>query len=125
MCPDNLIDWRGPFHAAAMDNSWATGDAGRDSEIHASDFKYINGTFHHYWSVNFRDLRQIGHAVSHNPLGPYIEPVKDKWFSGRIDPYLFIDDDGKMYFYTVKFTDGNVIWGRRMDDPWTLTGEPV
>ncbi|MBN2310881.1 MAG: family 43 glycosylhydrolase [Candidatus Hydrogenedentes bacterium] len=121
----DLVHWEGPVHAFSMANDWATGPAGRDSAIHACDLNYVNGLFHLYWSVNYRELRQIGHAVADNPLGPYTEPVRAEPFDGRIDPALFIDDDGRCFFYTVKFTDGNVIWGQPMANPANLAGEPV
>jgi hypothetical protein len=42
----------------------------------------------------------------------------------RIDPHLFIDDDGRLYLYMVRFTDGNTIWVRPMLDPATFAGDP-
>ena len=122
--PD-LLQWDGPFHAFSMDNAWATGAANRDSEIHACDIVLHNGIFHLYWSVNYRLLRAIGCAQAQNILGPYQELNRDVPFDGRIDPQLFVDDDGACYFYTVKFTDGNVIYGQPMDGPTRLAGEAV
>lgn len=121
----DLVNWGEPRHAFSMKNGWATGTAGADSEIHACDLRLLNGRFHLYWSVNHGALRQIGHAVADGPLGPYTEPVAETPFDGRIDPNAFVDVNGGLYFYTVKFTLGNVIWGRVMRDPWTLTGEDV
>jgi hypothetical protein len=43
----------------------------------------------------------------------------------RIDPYIFKDDDGQLYMYMVRFTDGNTIWGRKMKNPSEFSGEPV
>ncbi|HYH56264.1 MAG TPA: family 43 glycosylhydrolase, partial [Anseongella sp.] len=57
-------------------------------------------------------------------LGPYREPVKDTWLDNRIDPQLFQDEDGKLYLYMVKFTDGNTVWVRPMKDPATFSGDP-
>lgn len=121
---DDLVHWSAPTHVFSMDNAWATGPAAKDREIHACDIVLHNGAFHLYWSVNYHDLRQIGHAVADAPLGPYREPVQDAPFDGRIDPQCFIDDDGKLYFYTVKFNAGNVIWGQPMAAPGQLSGEP-
>ena len=121
---DDLVHWSGPEHAFSMDNTWATGPAGTDENIHACDMLLRNGVFHLYWSVNHGELRQIGHAVADDPKGPYKEPVRDVPFDGRIDPQCFQDEDGLLYFYTVKFTGGNVIWGQPMASPWALTGEP-
>jgi hypothetical protein len=124
----DLVHWNGPVHAVSMDNEWATAFGIGDEQIHANDLHYINGTFHLYWSVNHwsrdRNVVHIAHAEADQPLGPYREPVKDRWLDNRIDPHLFIDDDGKLYLYMVKFTDGNTIWARPMKDPATFEGEP-
>ncbi|MEO6915816.1 MAG: family 43 glycosylhydrolase, partial [Chitinophagaceae bacterium] len=125
----NLIDWQGPHHVFSMNNQWATGAASGDNQIHADDMVYINGTFHLYWSVNYfgndRDIRHIGHAQASSILGPYKEPDRLTWLDSRIDPQVFVDDDGKLYLYMVKFTDGNTIWGRPMKDPAHFSGDPV
>jgi hypothetical protein len=125
--PD-LVHWGSRTHVFSMNNQWATGEAGADIEIHACDPSYYNGTFHLYWSVNRGDLGvvHIGHAVATSqPLGPYSEPVTARWFDDKIDAHLFRDDDGAFTFYSVKFTNGNAIWGQPMQDPWTLSGSPV
>lgn len=120
----DLVHWSGPDHAFSMNNTWATGLAGTDDNIHACDLVLRNGVFHLYWSVNHGDLRQIGHAVADTPAGPYREPVTGTPFDGRIDPHCFQDDDGRLYLYTVKFTMGNVIYGQPMDSPECLAGTP-
>jgi len=124
---DDLIKWEGPFHVFSMNNEWTKGRSAGDNMIHSADIHYWNGKFHFYWSVNYWGLKDmvvhIGHAVSDNILGPFIEPVKKNWFDDRIDPELFINDDSTFYFYTVKFTDGNTIWGQPMSSPWNLKGE--
>ncbi|MBC7511275.1 MAG: family 43 glycosylhydrolase [Ferruginibacter sp.] len=124
----DLVKWEGPVHVFSMDNNWTQGPSAGDNQIHANDINYVNGIFHLYWSVNYwgRDGNtiHIGHATSKNILGPYKEPVKDTWLDNRIDPEMFIDDDGKGYLYMVKFTDGNAIWVRPMKDPGTFSGEP-
>jgi GH43 family beta-xylosidase len=124
----NLLDWGKPVHVVSMNNDWATPFGVGNEQIHANDMHYINGVFHLYWSVNYwgneRNIVHIVHAEANNPLGPYTEPVKDRWLDNRIDPHLFIDDDGKMYLYMVKFTDGNTIWARPMLNPATFDGEP-
>ena len=121
---DDLVHWSGPVHAFSMNNAWTSGPSAADTEIHACDTVLHNGLFHLYWSVNHGPLRQIGHAVADTPLGPYHEPVTDAPFDGRIDPQCFQDDDGRLYFYTVKFTLGNVIHGQPMDRSGRLTGRP-
>src|SRR5690606_5560823 len=124
----DLVNWEGPFHVFSMDNDWTSGASAHDSQIHASDIHYLNGVFHHYWSVNYwgkdRHVVHIGHATARHVLGPYREPVKETWLDNRIDPHLFRDLDGKLYLYLVKFTDGNAIWVRPMKDPGTFSDEP-
>jgi GH43 family beta-xylosidase len=125
----DLVNWNGPHHVFSMNNRWATGTASGDNQIHANDMVYINGKFHLYWSVNHfgndKDVRHIGHAQANGILGPYREPDSLTWLDSRIDPKLFVDDDGRLYMYMVKFTDGNTIWGRPMKDPGTFSGDPV
>lgn len=122
---ENLVNWGPREHVFSMDNDWATGEAGDDEEIHACDLRYVDGVFHLYWSVNRYDLgvQHIGHATTTgDPMNTYTEPVTSTYFADKIDPHLFIDDDGSMYFYTVKFPSGNVCYGQAMSDPWTRTG---
>jgi beta-xylosidase len=125
----DLVKWDGPFHVFSMNNKWTEGASAGDQQIHANDMVYLNGVFHLFWSVNYwgkdRNAVHIGHAKSKNILGPYEEPEKNKWVENRIDPKLFVDDDGKCYLYMVKFTDGNTIWVQPMLNPDTLTGEPA
>ena len=124
----DLVHWEGPTHVFSMDNEWTDGPSAEDRQIHASDIHYINGLFHHYWSVNHwgedQHVVHIGHATSPQVLGPYQEPVKSTWLDNRIDPHLFVDNDGQLYMYMVKFTDGNTIWVRPMHDPGTFSGDP-
>lgn len=117
----DLVHWSGPEHAFSMNNAWAAGPAAEDREIHACDMVLYNGAFYLYWSVNHGPLRQIGHAVADTPQGPYREPVTELPFDGRIDPQCFQDDDGHLYFYTVKFYLSNIIFGQAMHTPWQLT----
>ena len=125
---DDLIHWRGPQQVFNMSNEWATKFGIGNEQIHSNDINYVNGKFHMYWNVNYwgkdRNVIHIGHAVATDISGPFIEPVKDIWFDSRLDPKLFLDDDHRMYFYSVKFSDGNTIWARPMKDPGTLAGEP-
>lgn len=116
----DLIDWEGPVHVIDMDNEWSKGSGCGNNQIHANDMLYDNGTFHAYWSVNYwgNDLHAVHvvHSEASDPMGPYVEPVKDRWMDNRIDPKVFRDDDGQLYMYMVRFTDGNTIWARKMDN---------
>lgn len=126
---DDLVRWEGPVHVVSMDNAWTQGTGADDRQIHADDLIYLNGEFHLYWSVNYwgkdRHAVHIAHAQSANPLGPYVESDREQWMDNRIDPHVFRDDDGSLYMYMVRFTDGNTIWGRKMKSPSAFAGEPV
>ena len=126
---DDLVHWGKPVHVVSMDNEWTKGTGAGDNQIHANNMLYLNGQFHLYWSVNYwgkdRHAVHIAHAQSNYVLGPYREPVKATWMDNRIDPHVFKDDDGQLYMYMVRFTDGNTIWGRKMKNPEEFAGEPV
>ncbi len=115
---DDLVNWTGPVHVIDMDNDWSRGSGCGNNQIHANDMLYDNGTIHAYWSVNYwgRDKHavHIVHSEAADPMGPYVEPVKDRWMDNRIDPKIFRDDDGQLYMYMVRFTNGNTIWARKM-----------
>lgn len=126
---DDLVHWSKPVHVVTMDNDWTKGTGAGNNQIHANDMLYLNGDFHQYWSVNYwgkdKHAVHIVHAQSKDVLGPYIEPNKKIWMDNRIDPMIFKDDDGQLYMYMVRFTDGNTIWGRKMKNPAEFSGEPV
>lgn len=126
---DDLVHWGKPVHVVSIDNDWIRDSKVGNDQIHANHMLYDNGTFHLYWSVNYwgkdKHAVHIVHAQSDSILGPYIEPVKATWMDNRIDPYIFKDDDGRLYMYMVRFTDGNTIWGRKMKNPSEFSGEPV
>lgn len=126
----DLINWEGPVHVFSMNNDWTKGTGAGDDQIHANDMIYLNGVFNLYWSVNYwgkdKHVVHIGRAVSDCVIGPYHEPVKETWIENRIDPKIFRDDDGTLYMYMVKFTEGNTIWVRQMkDDGSTFEGQPI
>jgi GH43 family beta-xylosidase len=125
----DLVKWEGPVHVLDMDNEWTRGTRAGNNQIHANHMIYIDGTFHLYWSVNHwgddKHIVHVAHAEADDILGPYVEPVRDTWMDNRIDPMVFRDDDGKLYMYMVRFTDGNTIWARPMTDPRTFAGPVI
>lgn len=126
---DDLVHWDKRVHVLDMDNDWTRGTGAGNNQIHANDMVYLNGEFHLYWSVNHwgedRHAVHVAHAVSKNVLGPYVEPEKSTWMDNRIDPKVFRDDNGDLYMYMVRFTDGNTIWCRKMKSPAEFDGDPV
>ena len=59
----------------------------------------------------------LGIAVADSPLGPFVQKEK-KWLNdcNEIDGHFFVDDDGTVYLYFVRFDDGNVLWCAKMND---------
>ena len=72
---------------------------------------------------------KIAVATSDNPLGPFKNTSKEPLTASvkQIDPFVFIDDDGKKYLYHVRLTNGNRIFVAELNDnllsikPETLT----
>ena len=59
----------------------------------------------------------LGIAVSESPLGPFVQAEK-QWLNrcNEIDGHFFVDDDGCVYLYFVRFDHGNVLWCAKMNE---------
>ncbi len=71
---------------------------------------------------------QIAVAKSDSPAGPFkqTEQKKLNGSTGQIDPYIFIDDDGKKYIYYVRFIGGNSLYvGEMADDFQSIKEETI
>ena len=125
----DLVNWSQRTHVFDLDNDWTRGTGAKNNQIHADDITYNNGLFHLLFSVNYwgkdRHIVHITHAVSPSITGPYRELRKDQWMENRIDPMVFKDDDGRLYLYMVKFTDGNTIWCRPLNKDYSFAGDAV
>lgn len=77
-----------------------------DKWFWAPEITYYKGKFYMVYSAE----EHMGVAVSDSPLGPFKQENK-RWLSEKpgIDGHIFIDDDGKVYFYCVRFDNGNKI----------------
>lgn len=125
----DLINWDKRIHVFDLDNEWTRGTGAKNNQVHANDMSYSGGLFHLLFSVNYwgddKHIVHITHATSKDIEGPYKEVREDQWFENRIDPQIFQDEDGRLYLYMVKFTDGNTIWGRPLDNDFHFTGDAV
>lgn len=68
-------------------------------------------TYFMYYSAN----EHLFVATADNPLGPFVQQggylLNDLLGDEKcIDGSVFTDEDGRMYLYFVRFTNGNVIW---------------
>lgn len=79
-------------------------------------FKY-NKTFYMAYVAN----ENIALAQSDSPAGPFTQRLKDPMAAPvkQIDPYIFIDDDGKKYLYHVRLIEGNKIFVAEMKDDFS------
>jgi len=116
LASQNLTDWAEPVPFFQTRLRWTHKEHTLD--MHAPSLKYHNGRFYFYWNG-------IACATAEKPLGPYADLDPNKRFDGEIDPFLFIDEDGKFYFYSVKFDRGNIIYGQEMESPLKLKGSAV
>ena len=60
----------------------------------------------------------IAIAQGDSPLGPFTQADKQPLAAPvkQIDPYLFVDDDGKKYLYHVRLLNGNRLYVAEMND---------
>lgn len=110
--PD-MKTWKGP---AGVKEGYALfeGDAYGTSGFWAPQVFYKDGKFYMAYTAN----EHIAIAESDSPLGPFKQQVI-KAVSGtsrQIDPFVFIDDDGKKYLYHVRVNDGNRIFIAELKD---------
>ena len=64
------------------------------------------------WQLAYTANEQVAMAEASTLAGPYtqkrVKPVDAS--AKNIDPYVFVDEDGKAYLYHVRFDNGNYIW---------------
>ena len=110
--PD-LVTWNGP---AGANNGLVLkrGDAFGTKGFWAPQIIRYNNRFYIAYTAN----EQIGIAVADDPAGPFINsslrPIDES--VKQIDPYIFIDGDGKKYLYHVRLINGNRIFVAEMND---------
>lgn len=108
----DLKDWKGPVGAKGG-FALKKGDAFGTKGFWAPQVFEYNGKFYMAYTAN----ENIAIATADSPLGPFSSssakaleaPVK------QIDPFVFIDEDGKKYLYHVRLQDGNRIFVAEMN----------
>lgn len=63
----------------------------------------------------------IAIAKATHPAGPFTQKIVKQLDAPvkQIDPYVFVDDDGKKYLYHVRLTNGNRIFVAEMNDDYS------
>ena len=106
----DLIHWEGPCGATEglalhRDDSWG------ERWFWAPEVYKIDGRYVMTYSVE----EHIAIAESSSPLGPFVQDVKKPLIDEKgIDSHIFIDDDGSVHLYWVRFQGGNIIYTARM-----------
>ena len=109
----DLVHWEGPVgakngYALAAQDSW--GDRG----FWAPEVVPYRGQYYMFYTVQ----EHLAVATARDPRGPFVQTKKEPLHrdTREIDPHVFIDDDGKKYFYFVRFDKGNVLYGAQLAD---------
>lgn len=103
----DLVQWEGP---KGNKDGYALieGDAFGTNGFWAPQVFERNGRFYMAYTAN----EQIAIAESESPLGPFKQKTLQK-ISGpgkQIDPFIFFDDDGRVYLFHVRLDRGNRIY---------------
>lgn len=88
-------------------------DVQGDFGFWAPEVMYYKGKFYMVYTAE----EHLGIAVSDSPLGPFTQ--KEKKFLNEvneIDGHFFIDEDGSVYLYFVRFSGGNIIYSAKMKE---------
>lgn len=117
-------NWKGPLGAQGG-LALKKGDAYGTQGFWAPQILKYNNQFYMMYTAN----ENIAVATSNSPLGPFRSTSKEPLAASvkQIDPFVFIDDDGKKYLYHVRLTNGNRIFVAELNDdllsikPETLT----
>lgn len=109
----DLKDWKGP-NGAQNGLALKKGDAFGDKGFWAPQIMSYKNKFYMIYTAN----ENIAVATSDSPLGPFKSESKEPIIKtgNQIDPFVFIDDDGKKYLYHVRLTNGNRIFVAEIND---------
>ncbi len=120
----DMVNWtyRGTPLTSATFSSWAK----QDNDCWASQCIERNGKWYWYVTATIKGQAYpgIGVAVADRPEGPYIDPIRKPLVQGwfKIDPTVFIDDDGQAYLYY----GNNNLWYVKLNKNMTsFTGNEV
>lgn len=99
-------------------------DVQGDRWFWAPEVLFRDGKFHMVYVAD----EHLGIAVADSPLGPFRQKKK-QWLNelNEIDGHFFVDEDGTVYLFFVRFENGNVLYCAKMRedllsyDPDTVT----
>lgn len=110
---ENMQTWRIP-EAAEDGFALKKGDVFGTKGFWAPQVFAYNDHFYMIYTAN----EQIAIAESDSPAGPFKQKTFEPLASDcrQIDPYVFFDEDGRIYLYHVRLQDGNRIFVAEMND---------
>ncbi len=109
----DMQTWSGPC-GKTDGYALVKGDAFGTTGFWAPQIFHYKGKFYMAYTAN----EQLAIAESDSPLGPFKQETI-KQLSGaekQIDPYIFFDEDGKIYLYHVRLIDGNNLYVAEMKE---------
>ena len=111
---DNMADWQD------MGYCLKKGDVIGEKWFWAPEVMEKDGKFYMVYVAE----EHLAIATSDSPLGPFVQEEK-KWLSEKcaIDGHFFVDDDGTVYLYYVRFDNGNVIYMSTLVDNLSVLDE--
>lgn len=119
----DLKNWeRLPEIFYSSNESWVRGSLWQPQLVVGTDGKF----YLYYCGWNEDSSLRIGVAAADQITGPYLDvsdrPLMDYGFA-QIDPYLFVDEDGKMYLYYSRDCSENVVDGHHVSQIWVVEME--
>ncbi len=109
----DMHNWQGPS-GTTNGYALAKGDAYGAKGFWAPQILHYKDSFYMAYAAD----EHIAIAQSSSPAGPFRQHTV-ACLSGetkQIDPYIFIDDDGKKWLYFVKLTNGNRLFVAQLKD---------
>ena len=124
----NLEDWTGPCGNLQNGFVLTTGTSFGVSSFWAPQVFKRNGKYYiAYCAATTKDhaSQQIAIAEADSPRGPFSQKTKVSIPADmqEIDPFVFVDDDGKIYLYHVREIDSNAIYVSKLNSDMTETDE--
>ncbi|QLC65012.1 family 43 glycosylhydrolase [Flavobacterium sp. LPB0248] len=112
----DLKKWKGPV-GAQNGLALKKGDAYGTKGFWAPQVFKNNNKFYMIYTAD----ENIAIASSDSPLGPFKNDSKASMFNSgkQIDPFFFVDQDGKKYLYQVRLTNGNRIFVAELNDDFS------
>ena len=112
----DMKNWKANKEA---DNGYALrkGNVYGTANFWAPQVFFNNNTFYMAYVAN----ENIAIAESKSPLGPFTQKIKQPLAAPvkQIDPFVFIDSDGKKYLYHVRLLNGNKLFVVEMSDDFS------